>query len=155
MNEKTIKKAVWTINKNLSFYQRKLTYQLELRAESEFENGNLNLEADFYDREFDENDIKKYEVILADLATIKRAIKSNVTVVRVSGTAQGAAFIYKETTDVLNRAGFTYDYTIEGVLYLHPINIQEGVCVIFNNPVKIHKECEMWSRYTNPTSKIK
>ena len=93
MKQETIKKAVKVINRSIKFYQRKLTYQLELRAEAEFDNGNLKI-ASFGDYE---SNIQKYEIILADLATIKRAIKNNQTSVKIFGTAENRGYIYKET----------------------------------------------------------
>ena len=71
MKQETIEKAVKVINRNIKHYQRKLTYQLELRAEARFNNGNLEVNSigDY------ERNIQRYEIILADLATIKRAIK--------------------------------------------------------------------------------
>lgn len=100
MKQETIKKAVKVINRSIKFYQRKLTYQLELRAEAEFHNGNLKV-ANFGDYE---SNITRYEIILADLATIKRAIKNKQTSVKILGT-----YNCKETSDVLKKAGFDYD----------------------------------------------
>ena len=105
MKQETIKKAVKVINRSIKFYQRKLTYQLELRAEAEFGNGNLKI-ASFGDYE---SNIQKYEIILADLATIKRAINNNQTSVKIFGTAENRGYIYKETSNVLRKAGFKYD----------------------------------------------
>lgn len=105
MKQETIKKAVKVINRSIKFYQRKLTYQLELRAEAEFHNGNLKV-ANFGDYE---SNITRYEIILADLATIKRAIKNKQTSVKIIGTYNCKGYIYKETSDVLKKAGFDYD----------------------------------------------
>ena len=105
MKQETIKKAVKVINRNIKFYQRKLTYQLELRAEAKFNNGNLKV-ANLGNYE---SNITKYEIILADLATIKRAIKNNQTSVKIFGMAENRGYIYKETSNVLRKAGFDYD----------------------------------------------
>lgn len=106
MKQETITKAVKVINRSIKFYQRKLIYQLELRAEAEFDNGNLDITSlgDY------ESNIKKYEIILADLATIKRAIKNDKTSVKIFGTYDDCrGYIYTETLEVLNKAGFDYD----------------------------------------------
>ena len=105
MKQETITKAVKVINRNIKFYQRKLTYQLELRAEAEFDNGNLKV-ASFGDYE---SNIQKYEIILADLATIKRAINNNQTSVKIFGTADNRGYIYIETSNALKKAGFDWD----------------------------------------------
>lgn len=105
MKQETITKAVKVINRNIKFYQRKLTYQLELRAEAEFNNGNLDI-SNFGEYE---SNIQKYEIILADLATIKRAIKNDKTSVNIFGTADCRGYIYTETSEVLKKAGFDYD----------------------------------------------
>lgn len=47
MKQETIKKAVKVINRSIKSYQKKLTYQLELRIEAKFENGNLEVD-DFH-----------------------------------------------------------------------------------------------------------
>lgn len=105
MKQETIKRALKVINRNIKFYQKKLTYQLELRTEAKFNNENLKVES-FGDYE---SNIEKYEIILADLATIKRAIKNNKTSVRVYGTAHLRGYMYLETAEVLERAGFEID----------------------------------------------
>lgn len=114
MKQETITKAVKVINWSIKFYQRKLTYQLELRAEAEFDNGNLEI-ASFGDYE---SNIQKYEIILADLATIKRAIKNNQTTVKIFGTAESRGYIYTETSKVLDEAGFYFDSDDFGALIL-------------------------------------
>ncbi len=105
MKQETITKAVKVINRNIKFYQRKLTYQLELRAEAEFDNGNLDISSF---GEYESN-IQKYEIILADLATIKRAIKNDKTSVKIFGTADCRGDTYTETSEVLKKAGFDWD----------------------------------------------
>lgn len=102
MKQETIKNAVKVINRSITFYQRKLTYQLELKAESEFDNANLKVASLGYH----DAHIKKYECILADLATIKRAIKNDKTSVRIYGTDYNRGYIYTETSEVLAKAGF-------------------------------------------------
>lgn len=122
MKQETIKKAVKVINRGIKFYQRKLTYQLELRAEAEFDNGNLKIDSssDY------ESNIKKYEIVLADLATIKRAIQNNQTTVKISGTAENRGYIYSETSKVLNEAGFDYDSCgFAGQIDIFPIEALE------------------------------
>lgn len=105
MKNETIKKAVKNINRSIKFYQRKLTYQLELRAEAKLDNGNLKI-ANLGDYE---SNIKKYEIILSDLATIKRAIKNNQTSVIIFGTEDSRSYIYAETSNALKKAGFYWD----------------------------------------------
>lgn len=105
MKQETITKAVKVINRNIKFYQRKLTYQLELRAEAEFNNGNLDI-SNFGEYE---SNIQKYEIILADLSTIKRTIKNDKTSVKIFGTSDCRGYIYTETSEVLKKAGFDYD----------------------------------------------
>lgn len=122
MKKENIIKAVRVINRNLKFYQKKLTYQLELKAEEEFNNANLKVDSlgDY------ESHIKKYEIILADLATIKRAIKNNNTSIRIYGTADSRNLIYDETLDVLKKSGFdvdTFDYV---TLDIFPIEEYDG-----------------------------
>lgn len=119
MKQETITKAVKVINRNIKFYQRKLTYQLEMRAEAEFDNGNLKVTS-FGDYE---SNIQKYEIILADLATIKRAIKNNQTSVKIFGTAENRSYIYIETSRALREAGFDTDGDgFGGETYLLPID---------------------------------
>ena len=117
MNVKTIKKAAETINREIKFYERNLTYCLEQRLELEVNNGNLK-GANFSNIE---STIKKYEIVLADLATIKRAIKRNKTSVRIYGTAYNRGDIYDETLKVLVKAGFDVDSDGFGTLILLPI----------------------------------
>lgn len=118
MKQETIMKAVKVINRSIKFYQRKLTYQLELRAEAEFDNGNLKV-ANFGDYE---SNIKKYEIILADLATIKRSIKNNQTSVKIFGAAEKNGGIYIYTLNVLRAAGFDYNGVgFGGQIELFPI----------------------------------
>ncbi len=105
MKQERITKAVKNINRSIKFYQSKLTYQLELRAEAKFDNGNLKI-ANFGDYE---SNIKKYEIILADLATIKRAIMNNQTSVEIFGTDDSTGDIYAETSNALKKAGFDWD----------------------------------------------
>lgn len=105
MKQETFKKAVKVINRNLRSYQRKLTYQLELMNEALLKNGNLK--HDSFDA--DKNLIEKYEIILADLATIKRAIINNKTEVKLYGTLDNGNMIYSETSKVLGEAGFIFE----------------------------------------------
>ena len=112
MRQDTIKNAVKVINREIKLYQKKLTYQLELRAETKLKNGNLELDSRFGDYE---SNIKKYEIILADLATIKRAIKNNRKMVKTIGSAERRDLIYPETLITVRRAGFTI--LITGEIY--------------------------------------
>lgn len=122
MKQETINKAVRVINRSIKFYQRKLTYQLELRAEAAFNNGNLK-DASFGDYE---SNIQKYEIILADLATIKRAIKNNQTSAKIYGTYDDVrGSIYDETFEVLSRAGFDIDGDGFETLYFSPLEDEE------------------------------
>lgn len=105
MKQETITKAVKVINRNIKFYQRKLTYQLELKNEALLENGNIK--DDSFNN--DEDLIEKYEIILADLATIKRAITNNKTEVKIYGTLNDRSMIYLETSKVLGEAGFDFE----------------------------------------------
>ena len=116
MNQETIEKAVKVINRSIKFYQRKLTYLLELRAEAKFlRNGNLKI-ASFGDYE---SNITKYEIILADLATIKRAIKNNKTTIKILGSAESRGLIYVATLNVLEKAGFYYgSYGVPGEIWI-------------------------------------
>lgn len=121
MKQEKITKAVKVINRNIKFYQRKLTYHLELRAEAEFDNGNLKV-ASFGNYE---SNIQKYEIILADLVTIKRAIQNNQTAVKIFGTANNRGYIYRETSRALNEAGFDTDGDGFEETWLFPIDERE------------------------------
>lgn len=104
MKKETTKKAVEIINRSMKYYQRRLTEQLEIRAETELKNGNLkNASLGNY-----EEKIQKYETILADLATIKRAIRKNKTSVKILGTKKNRNTIYIETSREIKKAGFEY-----------------------------------------------
>lgn len=81
--------ALKIINREIRAYQKKLIEQLELKAESELNNGNIKLKDDDY-----ENNISKYEIILANLATIKSAIKKNRKRVKIYCTKNG--YLYSE-----------------------------------------------------------
>lgn len=118
MKQETITRAVKVINRSIKYYQRKLTYQLEQMAEAMFDNGNLDV-TNFSDYE---SNIQKYEIILADLATIKRAIKNNKTSVRIFGTYDSRSFIYGETVKVLKEARFDYDGGFTGETWLFAID---------------------------------
>lgn len=117
MKQETIIQAVKSINRSIAFYQRKLTYQLELKAENAFYNGNLKVDS-FGDYELG---IAKYEIILADLATIKRAIKKNKTSIKIYGTLKNRSYIYNETFEELRKAGFEVDGDGYGTIELIPV----------------------------------
>lgn len=121
MKKETTKKAVEIINRSIKYYQRRLTEQLEIRAEIELENGNLKKDAFGNYKE----KIQKYEIILTDLATIKRAIRKNKTSVRILETNRSRKTIYAETSREIKKAGFEYYinmYTRE--IHLLPIKEQ-------------------------------
>lgn len=118
MRQETIEKAVQVINQHIRFYQRKLTYQLELKAETILCNSNL-AGANSSRRDLK---IKKYEIILADLATIKRSIKMDKTTFRILGTAENRSMIYSETLKAIKKAGFLVDGDEYGTLYLSPLD---------------------------------
>ena len=121
MKQETIEKAVKVINRSIKHYQRKLTYQLELRAEAEFNNGNLKVDSlgDY------EHYIQKYEIILADLATIRRAIERNRCNVKIYGSESGVGFMYVETAHVLDEAGLDVDGNGYGEIWLQSIDERE------------------------------
>lgn len=138
MKQETIMKAVKVINRSIKFYQRKLTYQLELRAEATFDNGNLKVDS-FGNYE---SNIKKYEIILADLATIKRAIKNNQTSVKLWGSAENMSYIYWETCEALKEAGFDFGEGDEfgGAIELIPIDDTKEKFLMRIN--ELMSECE-------------
>ena len=121
MRQDTIKNAVKVINRKIKFYQKKLTYQLELRAEAEFNNGNLKVDSlgDY------ESNIQRYEIILADLATIKRAIKDNQTTVKIYGTKDCYDCMYVETESALKKARLDFDGDRFGKICLESIDDRE------------------------------
>ena len=124
MKQETIEKAVKVINRSIKFYQRRLTYQLELKAESRVKNGNLKVDS-FGDYE---HNIQKYETILADLATIKRAIKNNKTNVKIYGIelVDFAFCNYNETMRTLLKAGLDFYIGDEyGEIWLESIDERE------------------------------
>lgn len=94
-------KAITALKQSIKFYERRLTYWLELKAEIELENGNRKTA----DLKMCENNIQKYEIVLSDLATIKRAINVNKPTVKIYGTAKNRNQMYKETFDALKDAG--------------------------------------------------
>lgn len=120
MKQKTIKRAVKVINRNIEVYQRKLTYQLELMNEALLENGNLK--DDSFDS--DANLIEKYESILADLATIRRAVANNKTTVKLNGPLKtGNCIIYPEIVKTLEKAGLDFQcYGLGELIVLNPID---------------------------------
>lgn len=108
MKQETIEKAVKVINRSIKFNQRQLGYR--------------------------DGHIEKYEIILVDLDTIKRAIKNNKTSVRIYGTAYNRGniytgnnrdYIYTETVEVLQRAGFYTNIDKFGTLELSSIDEEE------------------------------
>lgn len=115
MKQQTIDKAVQSLNRSIRDYQRKLTYQLELKAEADLQNGNLKVVDESY-----MSNIMKYELILADLATIKRAIKNNKTEMEVYGVVGNRGRMYSEVEKALTIAGFFIDGTGYGTIWLMP-----------------------------------
>ena len=121
MKQETIEKKVKTINRNVRFFQRRLTYWLEAKAEAKLHNGNLKVNGDY------ERNIKKYEIILADLATIKRAVKNDCMLVNIYGSVNGR-FIYKETEEVLKEVGIGYQ-NVSGDVVFFEFNDEVGKSV--------------------------
>lgn len=74
MTQERMQWTVKVIGRSIRYYQKKLTYQLELEAEEMFHNGlrKCNEIGDL------ESNIKTYETIIADLATIWRAISKGI-----------------------------------------------------------------------------
>lgn len=66
-------------------------------------------------------DIAKYQIILADLATIKRAIKNGKSTVAIYGTLTHGCYLYIETTEALEKAGFETDSDGDNTIRLLPI----------------------------------
>lgn len=119
MKQKTIKRAVKVINRNIEVYQRKLTYQLELMNEALLENGNLK--DDSFDS--DANLIEKYEIILADLATIRRAVANNKMTVKLYGTLNNECIMYPEIVKTLEKARLDFQcYGLGELIVLNPID---------------------------------
>lgn len=120
MKQQTIDKAVKSLDRSIQFYQRKLIYQLELKAEIDLQNGNLNVADENY-----MGNIMKYELILSDLATVKRAIKKGKGEVEVEvniyGTLENRGYLYPEFTKALTKAGLNEDGDGYGVIWLSSI----------------------------------
>ena len=119
MKQETITNAVKILNCIIKDYQEKLIYQLELRAEAKFRNGNLivSKSSDY------ESSIVKYETILADLATIKRSIENDKLFVKISETVKSKCSVYRrEIADAMYEAGFYGLGTESGALELYPID---------------------------------
>lgn len=74
MKQERIEWTVKVIARSIRYYQKKLAYQLELEVENMFHNG-LRECTNIGDIE---SNIKIYEIIIADLGTIKRAISKNI-----------------------------------------------------------------------------
>ena len=98
MKRKTIYRAVNVINRYISMYQERLLYYLELKAELKLENGNIEASDTFQNYE---SDIERYEIILADLVTIKRAIEKGKVSIR---TYESADSYKDEILSVLKEA---------------------------------------------------
>ena len=120
MKQQSIDKAVKSLNRSIQFYQKKLTYQLELKAEADLQNGNLNVADENY-----MGNIMKYELILSDLATVKRAIKKGKgeaeVEVKIYGTAENRGYLYPEFEKALIKAGFDEDGDGYGTIWLFPM----------------------------------
>lgn len=134
MKEKTIEKAVKVINREMRTYQRQLSYQLELKAEAEFHNGYLE-DVSYGDYE---SNIKQYEIILAELATIKRAIRNNETSVKSYGAFCSRDDVYTQTSEVLKKAGFDIQSDGFGKYELFSIEEFEEEC---EKELKEFEEC--------------
>lgn len=119
MTKEIISKAVKAINQGIRDYQRELTYQLELKAEAQLCNGNIVDPSLYYFK----SNIEKYEIILADLATIRRTIKKNKTYLKIFGTKENRDYIYAETCEVLKNAGLNFVRSeLEWEIVLIPTN---------------------------------
>ena len=68
-----VKDALKIVDRHIRIYQRKLIYELELMAELELNNGNLKVDCQLNDCK---KNVERYQVILANMATIRRAIKT-------------------------------------------------------------------------------
>ena len=101
MKPETIKRVVDVLNRYIKYYSWKLLTCLEIKAESEFRNGNLDLK---HSGEY-ETDIKRYEIILSDLLSVKRAIKNGVYKIKLYGTLTDRDYVYPETLRVYKKAG--------------------------------------------------
>ena len=120
MERQTIEKVVKSLNGSIQFYQRKLTYQLELKAEADLQNGNLNVADENY-----MDNIMKYQLILSDLATIQRAIQKGEgegeVEVNIYGTAENRGQVYPEFTKALAKAELDMDGNGYGTIWLSSI----------------------------------
>lgn len=68
-----VKDALKIVDRHIRIYQIKLIHELELMAELELNNGNLKVDCQLDDCK---KNAERYQVILANMATIRRAIKT-------------------------------------------------------------------------------
>lgn len=95
MKQTTIDKAVKVFNRSIKFYWRTINRQRSNTKVKSFRNYVANLE--------------RYQIILADLITIRKAIQKNETEMVIYGTAESRSYVYNETLRVICKAGFDYD----------------------------------------------
>lgn len=114
MTKKRIKWTVKVINQRIEHYQRKLSGQLKLQVESMFHNGLFDC-SDIGDIE---SNIKKYEIIIADLETIKSAIKRGRSFVRIYSFDEATGDIASdEMYDTLVNRAKLHVEGLDGELY--------------------------------------
>lgn len=139
MKQTTIKKALKVINRALKLYQGKLTFWLELKAETELCNGNINV------RKPSEcsNYIQKYETIISNLATIKRAIRDGKEEVKIYCSAEASSFIPNEIHDVIEESGFEVDGDPDGTIFLIPTEeLEEEMAAAFASDSFLEEEAK-------------
>lgn len=68
-----VKEALKIVDRHIRIYQRKLIHEFELMAELELNNGNLKVDCKLEDCK---KNAERYQVILANMVTIRRAIKT-------------------------------------------------------------------------------
>ena len=84
MKSESIYRTVKVIERYINIYQEEILDCLEMKAELELKNGNI--EVDYISKNC-EDDIEQYKIILTDLATIRRAIKKGKDSVKIYGDA--------------------------------------------------------------------
>lgn len=110
MTEERSKRLVKVLRRYIKEYQQKLTFQIECEAESLFKDGSR----------YDAEKRKKYETILSDLATIKRAVEKGENTIEIYGTADSRNELYWETKKILTKAGIdTHYYYGNGIIHFY------------------------------------
>lgn len=130
MKQQTVDKVVNSLNRSIQVNQKRLIYQLELKAEANLQNGNLKVEDESY-----MSNIMKYELILADLASVKRAIikkgtKEVEVEVKIYGTLENRGNVYPEFSKALIIARLDMDGDGYGVVWLSSIEELEAELVM-------------------------